>query len=168
MSGVEVHRIERVFSAVAFEVADRVQQRTRERFQIGLAEYTEEWHVAATGFVVANELVSTLVEIEFSMDFFDAPEQRNGDLFMPSFTFGSYQDLVDSPTLVVATAAVREWTRRDDDAFIGAKVAVAVYLPGDAIEETDFDILFHLQFSGWGAPHDAETGEDGGLGEGGD
>lgn len=166
MSGVEVHRVERALTGIAFEVSDRVQRRSNERFRIGLAEYTEEWIVQADGFVVANELVSTTVELEFSMDFFTGPEQRNGDLTMPIFTFGSYQDLTDSPTFVVATAAVRAWNRRDDDAFIGATVAVGVHLPGDVIE-TEFDILFHLQFSGWGAPYDAETGEDGGLGEGG-
>lgn len=167
MSGVEVHRVQRAFSGVAFEVAERIHERTKERNRIGLGEWTEEWHVQGIGFVAPNELVSTTVEIEFSMDFFAAREQRVGDLLMPTFTFGSYQNLAVSPTLVVAVAAVREWTMREDDAFIGATIAVGVHLPGDIVE-TDFDILFHLMFSGWGAPHDAEVGEDGGLGEGGD
>lgn len=169
MSGsVSVGQAHRIMTDVAFGATDRLDKRYRERRRIGLAEWTEEWHIAASGAVAANELVSTTVDIEFSMDFFLAPEQRYGDLTMPTFHYGSYQDLTDSPTLVVVVAAVREWDIRSDGAFIGATVAIGVHLPGDAIEETPFDLLVHLSFSGWGAPHDTETGEDGGLGEGDD
>jgi len=157
--GIQIHAVEQVLSEVAFEAIDRYQSRTDERFHIGLAEYTEEWHVAASGAVARNELVAVDVDLEFSMDFFTAPEQRRGDLTMPTFVFGSYQNEVDSPTFVVATAAVRLWTQRDDGAFTGCKVAVGVHLPGEPGPLVDFDMLFHLSFTGWGAPFDAETGE---------
>lgn len=166
MSGVEIHRVRRAFTTVAFEAVDRVQKRQRERFHIGLAEYTEEWHVAATGFVAGGaDFVSADATIEFSMDFFDAPEQRRSDLLTPTFHFGSFQP-VESP-FVVATAAVREWTQRSDQAFIGAVVSVGVHSPG-AAGPTEFDVLMHLSFSGFGAPYDLETANesdtDGGSG----
>lgn len=156
MSGVEIHRVERAITGIAFEVADRVAERTLERAHIGLTEYTEEWHVAASGFVNDTGMVTADAEIEFSMDFFEAPEQRRSDLTMPTFHYGSYQ--ASGGNFVCATAAVREFIQRSDGAFIGALITFAVHDPnGDG--EVPYDVLFHLSFSGWGAPYDVETGE---------
>lgn len=170
MAGVNLHKLERVFSGVAFEAVDRYQNRTNERFRLGLAEYTEEWHIAASGSVAFNELVTTDVALEFSMDFFQADEQRHGDLPTPTLSFGSYQDSTDSPTVVMATACVRSWQIREDGAYVGCTVNVGVFLPGEPDATlTDFDIVVHLQFSGWGAPFDSEgAGEASDPGEGGD
>lgn len=155
MSGVEIHRVSRVLGGVAFEVADRINVRERERRRIGLAEWTEEWHVAATGSVNDwTELLSADATIEFGMDFFAAPEQRYSDLLTPTFHHGSFQ--AAEANLVVATAVVREWTQRSDQAFIGAVVSLMVHAP-QATGPMDFDVLFHLSFSGWGAPFDPET-----------
>lgn len=156
MSGIEIHRVDRAITGIAFEVADRVAERTLERAHIGLAEYTEEWHVAASGFVSSTQMVSASATIEFSMDFFEAPEQRRSDLTMPTFHFGSYQ--ASGTNFVCATAAVREYIRRSDDAVTGAIVAFGVFNPNGLLETT-YDVLFHLSFSGWGAPYDVETGE---------
>lgn len=158
MSGVEIHRVSRVIGGVAFEVADRINAREKERRRIGLAEWTEEWHVAATGFITGGaDFVTADATIEFGMDFFVATEQRLSDLATPTFHFGSFQ-AADSP-FVVVTAAVREWTQRTDQAFIGALISFGVHLP-NALGPTDFDVLFHLSFSGWGAPFDPETANE--------
>lgn len=155
--GVELRRVERVLTGVAFEVSDRVQDRTDERRRIGLAEWSEEWHVAASGFVTgAADFVSADATIEFSMDFFDSPSQRNADLLTPTFLFGSYQ--AADTNFVVLTAAVREWTMRLDQAYIGAVVSIGVFMPG-ALGTTTFDVTAHLCFTGWGAPTDVETDE---------
>lgn len=156
MSGVELHRIERSLVRLAFEGSERLHERQGERARIGLGEYTEEWHVAASGFVVRTEMVTADVELEFSMDFFEAPEQRRSDLTMPTFHAGSYQ--AADTNFVATEAAVREYVRRSDNAVIGATVRLGVFNP-NGVEETTFDLLFHLSFSGWGAPFDLETGE---------
>lgn len=158
MGGVELHRIERVFRDVAFEVSDRTTERGRERRRIGLDEYTEEWHVAVTGHVNDwTELVSADAPIGFSMDFFTAPEQRRSDLLTPTFHAGSFQPVESE--FVVVTAAVREWTQRDDQAFTGCIVTIGVHSP-NSVGPTDFDALVHLSFSGWGAPFDDETSNE--------
>lgn len=158
MSGVELHRVERVFSTVAFEAADRLHKRYGERARIGLAEYTEEWHVGASGFVTGGaDFVSADATIEFSMDFFQAHAQRRSDLLTPTFHFGSYQ--AADTDFVVATAAVRQWTQRSDLAFVGAVVSIGVHKP-NATGTTPFEITMHLSFSGWGAPFDLETANE--------
>lgn len=158
MTGVETHHIQRVFNDISFEAVERLDGRYKERAKIGLAEWTEEWHVAASGTINSpNDLVAANVDIEFSMDFFEAPEQRLSDLTMPTFSFGSYQ----TGTFVVFTAAVVAWARREDSAFIGATVRIGVHSPAAAVG-TIFNGIVHLTFSGWGAPHDAEIGESSG------
>lgn len=158
LTGLSAHRAKRIFTETAFQVADRIHERTDERQKIGLGEYTEEWHVDAVGQVNNNvDFVQGEIELGFSMDFFTAPEQRRSDLTMPTFTFGSFQSTADTGMIVV-TATVREWVIRPDGAFTGAFVRVGMFKP-DADGETPFDMLVHLVFSGWGAPNDAEVGE---------
>lgn len=161
MSGVSLQLPERVMSAVAFEAVERLDARYNERGRIGLAEYTEEWHVAASGTIAGNtDFPQAEVTLEFSMDFFEAPEQRRSDLLTPTFHFGSYQLTASNPAMVVLTAAVRSWTIREDGAFIGAVVALGVFCP-NATTTTTFSLVAHLSFSGWGAPFDSETGSEG-------
>lgn len=152
---VQLHKVERVFSTVAFEATERVQKRLQERAHIGLAEYTEEWHVAASGQVNNNlDFPTGEIELEFSMDFFLAKAQRRSDLTSPTFHYGSFQ--ASATNFVVVTAAVSEWVNRNDGAFTGAKIRVGVHKP-DADDVTPFDMLLHFSFSGWGAPYDLAT-----------
>lgn len=161
MSGVETHRVQRVFSTIAFEAVERLDARYNERAHIGLAEYTEEWHVAASGTVNnSNDFPVGEIAIEFSMDFFEAPEQRRSDLTTPTFHYGSYQ--AAASTFVVITAAVASWARRSDGAFVGATIRVGVHHPAATAGMT-FNALLHFSFSGWGAPYDAETSESEGA-----
>lgn len=158
MAGVELHRVERAFDTIAFEAVERLDKRYDERRRIGMGEYTEEWHVLATGTLnTPEDFPQGDLVIEFSSDFFEAQGQRRGDLTMPTFHFGSVQDDLTKP-FVVMTAAVRVWDRRTDTAFIGATVRVGAHNP-QASAGSEFKALMHFSFSGWGAPFDAETSE---------
>lgn len=158
MTGVDLHRVERAVTSIAFEAVEQLDARYDERRRIGMGEYTEEWHVMATGTLnTTTDFPQGLLTIEFSTDFFLAQEQRRSDLTMPTFHFGSYQGNPAKP-VVMMHAAVRSWTKRLDAAFIGAVISVGAYNPG-ATPGSQFEALMHFSFSGWGAPFDPESGE---------
>lgn len=109
------------------------------------------------------------VTINFEVEFWDAPEQRDNPLDRPHFTYGAELNLIGadnsdaaSQAGLAVTAFVRDWVRDDRDAYTGAVVSVAVWSPGGGAV-WDFEGLLHVRFQGWGAiSEDSEISLDAG------
>lgn len=91
----------------------------------------------------------TVVEIDFEVDFYYAPGNRDSDLQRPHMTCGGEAD-----SQVILGATVVAWHDNAlTGAIQGADVAVSVHAPS----LTDFKGKVHLNFQGWGMVRD--TGE---------
>ncbi len=124
-----------------------------------LAETEQQFQLPLAGTATANMSFGT-ADLEFSVDFFDAPEQRDSPLSEPQFTFGAFIDpteQTDNPTgAVLVCACVSEWVRDTRGAITGAKVTIGTCVPG-ALGQFDFTGTVHLTFQGYGAPTENEA-----------
>jgi hypothetical protein len=87
------------------------------------------------------------VEVEFDVDFFDAPEQRDSSLRDPQFTFGAFFEPAPDPPAgaMMVSACVQEWNRDSRGAITGATIAVGV------IGDGAYEGYLHATFQGYGA-----------------
>lgn len=110
-----------------------------------LQEIEQQFHVVIAGTAGSAAGYGTIA-LDFEVDFFDAPEQRDSSLFVPHFTFGAF---IEGASLMVS-ASVRSWDIDSRGAIVGAEVAVGVCNPGVGTPVA-YSGYIHLTFQGYGA-----------------
>lgn len=125
-----------------------VEKRREELGYDALGEIEQQFHCPFSGAAGTEVAVST-VTVEFEVEFFDAPEQRNSSLSKPHMTFGAF--IEPGGESAMFSASVNEWVMDEErGAFIGAVVSVVVCAPGTS--GVAFTGSLHLTFQGFGAP----------------
>lgn len=134
--------LERAVVGLALDVNRRMRERDAREAQIRLEEQEVQYHVSISG-TAAPVVGFALTTIEFDVDFFYAPGQRDSDLTYPTLSVGA-----EANANVAFTATVREWTvDAENGAVTGAVVAIG-FLASAA--GTAFTGQVHLTFQGWG------------------
>lgn len=146
---VRRHALERSERQVRISSPLAWERRRAQLAYDALGEIEQQFHCPFSG--SAGGIVAySSVTVEFEVDFFDAPEQRDSALFEPHLTFGAY--LAPGAETVMFSAAVNEWVTDDQrGAYTGAVVTVAACAPG-ATSTVAFEGRLHLTFQGFGAP----------------
>lgn len=119
-------------------------QRAKERRnrEMATTEVDFQYRIEISGTASAG-IAFVEVELDFDVEFYYAPAQRDSDLERPHMTFGGEAD-----GQVGITATVVAW--KEDEmtgAITGATVAIGVL----ASVNTDFSGAAHVNFQGWGA-----------------
>ncbi len=132
-----------------------VEKRRRELAYDELTEREQQFQLPISG--TADEFVgSGTLAIEFELDFFDAPEQRDSSVAFPQFTFGAFLtgEEAEDVALIMVSASVSEWVMDEQrGAFTGAVVNVALCTPGISTG-VEYSGYIHLVFQGFGAPRE--------------
>lgn len=155
MSG-EAHALGRAVRRMSVDGAVALERR---RAMLGfdqLQEIEYQYQIPISG-TVDDRIFWRTVDLEFDVEFFHAPEQRDSPLTMPHFTFGAVVSGESVATTnehgaVVVTAVVSGWTTDDRDAVIGAQLSVGVTAPDG---ECEYQGYVHLSFQGFAAPAEA-------------
>lgn len=140
--------LRRAMAQVTLGTALRIQARAQREAQVAIRELDLQYQVPISGTADSGPAFST-VTLEFDVDFFYAPGQRDSELTRPHMTFGGEAD-----GEIMLTATVTDWTIDDDNgAITGCTVAVGAV----AATSTAFKGLVHLNFQGWGAIREADS-----------
>lgn len=130
----------------------------KRREQLGydaLSEIEQQFQLPISG--LATGLMSfTSTTVDFDVEFFDAPEQRDSSLAFPHFTYGTFIDIgLGQPTsprgAVLVTAVVQDWVTDVRGAFTGAQLDIGACLPGLVNGSIRYTGYIHLTFQGYGA-----------------
>lgn len=120
-----------------------------------LDETEQQFQLPIAG-TVTTTMSFGVVNVTFSVDFFDAPEQRDSPLSVPQFTYGAFidptnQGLANPTGAVLVCACVSSWVSDTRGAITGAQVTIGTCVPGLSGSFT-FSGYVHLTFQGFGAP----------------
>lgn len=138
------HALQRAIGRMTLGAVQSVERRRQLNEEMAYAEVQEQFQLAVSGSTSTSPIFATTAEILFDYAYFYAPGQRESDLLVPQFWFGS---VIDEP--VMLTASVVSWTAdADNDATIGAVVRVGA-VGADA--GVDYAGWLHLTFQGYGA-----------------
>lgn len=110
-----------------------------------LQEIEHQFQVPISG-VAGGTAGYAATTLEFDVDFFDAPEQRDSSLSVPHFSFGAYVTGAD----VMVSCCVTAWNIDDRGAIVGADVSIGVCSPGRTTSLA-YEGYVHLTFQGYGA-----------------
>lgn len=134
-------------------VAQDLSGAQKRAYDDGLIEREEQFQINING--VAEEFFSwSTVEVKFGNVFVNATGQRDSELTVPHFTYGS---MIQSPVPVGILANVMKWKKTDRDETIGCTLAIGVAATDQA---TKFFGKLHATFQGFGQPANSFNPED--------
>lgn len=138
--------------AVSLGMVRDIDSRNDRRRELGLRETINLFQCDISG-AVASNLTWTEVEIGFDYHFYYSPGTHDTDLDTPNFASGATE--LSVPMLVCTY--VTRWLRDpDNDAVIGARVAVGAMIP-DVGHLVSFKGTMHFQFTGFATLGEDET-----------
>lgn len=138
--------------AVSIGMTHDVDARNARRRELGLRETVKLFQCGISG-AVSEDLTWSVVKVDFDHHFYYSPGTHDTDLEAPNFAWGATE--LSTPVLVCCY--VSAWTRDpDNDAVIGARIAVGTMVPGVG-ELVSFRGTMHFQFTGFATPAEDET-----------
>lgn len=141
--------IVRTLQSISIGATQAMKQRDARNRELGLNEEDIQYHVLIEGTASLVPAFSTK-ELDFEWEFHSAPGQRDSDLWMPHFTFGSY---IHTGGPLIVTACVVTWEENPDNGGItGADVGIGVM--GDSATPVPFGGYVHLNFQGFAISRD--------------
>lgn len=141
----------RALHSIHVGAARSMQRKRRQDSEYDLSELTLQYQLPFSGEAGTLLAWSEPVEIVFEWGFFYAPMQRDSELELPHFEYGSYV-LTDAPVGILAN--VMTWQEEEANGGITGASVVLGAIGGDSETPVPFSASVHVTFQGLATSRD--------------